>query len=214
MKEFILKFSIVYRLYQNLVRKNNHEYDFFKFMFKIIGKKKIRVLDLCCGDSYILRYTGNYINNYLGYDNNQHYLNQNKKKWKKFKFIYGNLNDLKKQKRILKFKPNLIFMNGAIHHLNNDLVKKITDMIKSKFKNAVFISVDPIKKNNKLLNQLMIKFDRGQYIRNNKDYKKIMKNFNSFIVDDFYKMSFLNIFHFRNINLKNLYLKWKHGIEH
>ena len=80
MKEFILKFSIVYRLYQNLVRKNNHEYDFFKFMFKIIGKKKVRVLDLCCGDSYILRYTGNYINNYLGYDNNQHYLNQILKK--------------------------------------------------------------------------------------------------------------------------------------
>ena len=82
MKEFLLKFPIIYRLYQKTVRKKNHEYDFFKYFFKIIGKKKIRVLDLCCGDSYILDYVGEYIDDYMGYDINPFYLNQNKKNGK------------------------------------------------------------------------------------------------------------------------------------
>lgn len=212
MKEFFLKFPIIYRSYQTLVRKKNHEYDFFKYLFQKIKKKKIKVLDLCCGDSYILDYTKDYIEDYLGYDNNSFYVNQNKRKWKKFKFIYGDLKDLKKNKKVFKFKPNLIFMNGAIHHLDNELVKMITSIIKKKFKNAIFISVDPIKDKNKIINQLMINFDRGQYIRKKIQYKKIMHSFNSFIIDDFYKMSFLNVFHYRNINLKSFYSKWKSNL--
>ena len=209
MKEFLLKFPIIYRLYQKLVRKNNHEYDFFRYLFKRINKKKIRVLDLCCGDSYILNYVGDYIDNYLGYDNNSFYLNQNKKKWKKFKFIYGDLKNFKKSHKIFKFKPNLIFMNGAIHHLDNKLVKIINQVIKNRFNNAIFLSVDPVKNKNKMINKLMINFDRGKFIREKEQYKKVMTNHNSFITDDFYKMSFLNIFHFRNINLKKFYFKWK-----
>ena len=51
---------------------------FFKYFFNQISKK-IRVLDLCCGDSYILDYVEEYIDDYMGYDNNPFYLNQNKK---------------------------------------------------------------------------------------------------------------------------------------
>ena len=68
MKEFLLKFPTIYRLYQKTVRKKNHEYDFFKYFFNQISKKKIRVLDLCCGDSYILDYVEEYIDDYMGYD--------------------------------------------------------------------------------------------------------------------------------------------------
>ena len=82
MKEFLLKFPIIYRFYQNIVREKNDEYDFLKFFFKKINKKKIKVLDLCCGDSYILDYVENYIDDYMGYDNNPLYLNQNKKNGK------------------------------------------------------------------------------------------------------------------------------------
>lgn len=209
MKEFLLKFPTIYRLYQKTVRKKNHEYDFFKYFFNQISKKKIRVLDLCCGDSYILDYVEEYIDDYMGYDNNPFYLNQNKKRWKKFKFIYGDLKNLKKNKKVFKFKPNLIFMNGAVHHLDNQLMSMINQVIKKKFSKAIFLSVDPVKNKNKAINRLMINFDRGKFIREKKDYKKIMRIHRSFITDDFYKMSFLNIFHFRNIKLQNFYSKWK-----
>ena len=42
MKEFLLKFPIIYRFYQNTVRKKNHEYDFFKYFFKKVCKKHER----------------------------------------------------------------------------------------------------------------------------------------------------------------------------
>ena len=71
------------------------------------------------------------------------------------------------------------------------------------------MSVDPIIHNNNLINNLMIKLDRGKFIRNEEEYKKLMNSFNSFIIDDFYKMNFENIFHFRNFELVDLYNKWK-----
>ena len=100
-------------------------------------------------------------------------------------------------------------MNGAIHHLDNKLVKMINEVISKKFSKAIFISIDPVKNKNKAINKLMINLDRGKFIRKKNEYKKIMKIHSSFITDDFYKMSFLNIFHYRNIKLKNLYSMWK-----
>jgi len=100
-------------------------------------------------------------------------------------------------------------MNGAVHHLDNQLMGMINEVIKNKFNKAIFLSVDPVKNKNKAINRLMINLDRGKFIREKKEYKKIMKIYGSFITDDFYKMSFLNIFHFRNIKLQNFYSKWK-----
>ena len=51
--------------------------------------------------------------------------------------------------------------------------------------------------------------DRGKFIRNKSEYAELMNSFESFIVDDFYKMKFENIFHYKNFDLKELYLKWK-----
>ena len=42
--------------YQKTVRSDYSEYDFFKFIFSNLKIKKPRVLDLCCGDSFILNY--------------------------------------------------------------------------------------------------------------------------------------------------------------
>ena len=36
--------------------------------------------------------------------------------------------------------------------------------------------------------------------------------FDSFVVDDFYKMNFKNIFHYKNFNLKEFYQNWKQEI--
>ena len=55
----------------------------------------------------------------------------------------------------------------------------------------------------------MLYFDRGKFIRNQDQYKNLMKNFDQFIIDDFYKMSFQNVFHYKNINILGLYNNWK-----
>ena len=99
-------------------------------------------------------------------------------------------------------------MNGAIHHLDDLTMASVNKFI-SKFKDIMFLSVDPVKFNNSLVNKIMIFFDRGKFIRNDLEYKKLMTNYNQFIVDDFYRMSFQNVFHYLNIDVINSYSNWK-----
>ena len=209
MKDFLLKFPIIYRTYQKTVRIKKNEYLFFQYLFKNIQSKKLRVLDLCCGDSFILKFINEYIEDYLGVDNNILYFKKNLTKWKKYKFLNEDLNNLTLNKEIINFNPNLIFMNGAIHHLNDRLVETISEIIVNNFEKSLFISLDPVILNNKTINKFMIKLDRGKFIRETDSYKKILKGFENFVIDDFYRMSFKNIFHYRNINIKEYYYDWK-----
>ena len=56
MINFLLKNPSLYRFYQKTVRGKYDEYDFIKFIFEKNFFKNIRMLDICCGDSYILDY--------------------------------------------------------------------------------------------------------------------------------------------------------------
>ena len=209
MINFLLKNPSIYRFYQKTVRAKYDEYDFFKFIFKQSNFNNIRMLDICCGDSYILDHINEFIDDYLGVDSNDKYLKQCKNRWKKFNFINLDLNDTESLNRLLEFKPNFIFLNGAIHHLDDKTMKSINSFIKSNFAESYFLSVDPIKNNNSLLNSVMIKLDRGKFIRNKFQYAELMNSFESFIINDFYKMNFENIFHYKNFKLKEFYHNWK-----
>ena len=213
MINLLLQYPVFYRLYQKTVRKKNHEYDLFKFIFSEIYKKdQIRMLDLCSGDSFILKYIGDYISDYIGVDNNEKYLKKLKSEWPNFKFINTDISKINELSEVKNFKPNLIFMNGAIHHLDDKTVNLINNFV-NKFEKSIFLSVDPVKHNNKLINKIMIFFDRGKYIRNDEGFKKVMSKYKQFIVDDFYQMSFQNIFHYNNINIPELYNDWKSSIK-
>ena len=170
------------------------------------------MLDLCSGDSFILKYVGDYVSDYIGIDSNEKYLKSLKSTWPNYKFINADITKLNEIDEIKNFNPNLVFMNGAIHHLNNNIMNSINDFLK-KFEKNIFLSVDPVKYNNNFLNKIMIFFDRGKYIRNEIEFKKIMSNYNQFIVDDFYQMSFQNVFHYNNIDIPKLYNDWKNLIK-
>jgi len=212
MINFLLKNPSIYRFYQKTVRAKYDEYDFFRFIFKQNNFKNMRMLDICCGDSYILEYINEFLDDYLGIDNNDKYLKQCQNRWKKFNFIQLDLDDKANIDQLIEFKPNFIFINGAIHHLDNKTVKSINNFIKNNFSDCYFLSVDPIKNNNSLFNSIMIMLDRGKFIRNKREYAELMDSFNSFIIDDFYRMKFENIFHYKNFDLKEFYHNWKKGI--
>ena len=131
MINLLLQYPILYRLYQKIVRKKNHEYDLFKFIFSQIYKKhQIRMLDLCSGDSFILKYVGDYVSDYIGIDNNEKYLKSLKSTWPNYKFINADITKLNEIEEIKNFNPNLVFMNGAIHHLDNNIMNSINDFLK------------------------------------------------------------------------------------
>ena len=209
MIDFLLKNPSLYRFYQKTVRAKYDEYDFFKFIFKQSNFKNIRMLDICCGDSYILEHISEYVDDYLGVDNNNKYLKQCENRWKKFSFMNLDLNKINSINQLLEFKPNFIFINGAIHHLDDEIIKSLNNFIQNNFPDIYFLSVDPIKHENNVLNTIMIKLDRGKFIRNKSQYSELMQSYENFIIDDFYKMNFQNIFHYKNFDLKELYYIWK-----
>ena len=204
----ILQYPILYRFYQKTVRSNYSEYDFFKFIFTNLKTNNLRVLDLCCGDSFILNYINSDIKNYLGVDLSDKYLDFSKKKWLNHDFIKLDLNREDSLSKIDEFNPNFIFVNGALHHLDDKTVSNINKLTKF-FNSSYFLSVDPVKSDNHFLNKIMISLDRGKYIREQNDYINLMHSCDSVIIDDFYKMSFKQIFHYKNLDIKNLYKEWK-----
>ena len=212
MINFLLKNPNLYRFYQKSVRGKYDEYDFFKFIFKKKIFGNVRMLDICCGDSFVLDYISEHIDDYLGVDNNEKYLKKCRKQWGKFNFINLDINNEKNIEHFLKFKPNFIFMNGAIHHLDDKIVKSIKSFVINNFPDSYFLSYDPIKNNNNLLNTVMLKLDRGKFIRSKSQYDKLMEPFKSFIINDFYKMSFEIIFYYKNFNFEEIYQNWKREI--
>ncbi len=204
----ILQYPVFYRLYQKTVRSHYSEYDFLKYLFSNLNYKNLKVLDLCCGDSFILNYVNQNIDSYLGVDNSDKYLEFSKNKWPQYDFQKLDLNDESSIENVKKFQPNFIFINGALHHLDDKTVLNINKLIRI-FNQSIFLSVDPVKSNNKFLNNIMITFDRGKFIREKNHYAKLMDNCDSIIIDDFYRMSFKQIFHYNNINLEKLYSNWK-----
>lgn len=209
MKNYILSFKFFYRLYQKTIRKSRNEYEFIKYIFQQFDK--VNVLDLCCGDSFILKYIDNNIENYIGIDNNENYLKDSKIKYPKHKFINSDIQNIDDISEKINFDINFIFLNGAIHHLDDSTVHNLINSLEKKYPNAKFLSIDPLKDNNKLINKIMIYFDRGEYIRNKIEYEKLLINFNSLITDNFFLMSFKLIFHFKNLNLEKIYHNWKNN---
>ena len=94
MKNFILKFKFFYRLYQKLIRKNQDDYKFIKYVFK--QNEKVNILDLCCGDSFVLDYINDDVLNYTGIDNNENYLKESILKYPKIKYINYDLENIDK----------------------------------------------------------------------------------------------------------------------
>ena len=209
MINFLLQYPFIYRLYQKIIRKKFDEYDFLKHIISIQAKKKsVRILDLCCADSFVLNFIKNDIEDYVGIDFNNHCIKSNKKNWQKFHFEKLDLTQKFTFEKLLEFKPNFILVHGAFHHLNNETVKKIVDFINEYFPECVFISVDPVRFENKILNKLMISLDRGKFIRSPEIYKSLINKFDYFITDDFYRMSFKYIFFYKNIELSDIYKRW------
>jgi len=205
MKNFILKNKLFYRLYQNIIRRKKNEYDFIKFIFKN-HKKEVNLLDLCCGDSYILNYISKYISSYIGIDNNIRYLKQSQKDYPNFKFHYLDINKIDS---LDINNINFVFMNGAIHHLDDKTIKNLLDYINRRFPKAAFLSVDPLRGGNNFINKIMIDNDRGEFIRNKKEYKKTMGNISNLITKNFFIMKFLLIFHYKNLDLRKKIDQWE-----
>ena len=169
----LLKYAFVYRASQYLTHKKNT----YKFIYQNIVKtdQESIVLDCGCGPAQyreLIKCT-----KYVGIDFNEKYINKAIKKFPKDDFFVSDIVNFD-FKRTEKFSQILLF--GLLHHLNDQNAKKLINILKNQLKeDGKIITFDPLyvfdKKDTytKLANFFASK-DRGNYVRTEEEYKKLI----------------------------------------
>lgn len=173
-------YSYFYRLIQWLILKKNIYVDFVK----VINKQKINtIIDVGCGDNSILEYINDeYL--YYGYDPDSYFTNKSKFKHKnndKLQFYNKGVDEID----FKKFDPDksIILLAGLLHHINDSKIKRLVDRTEN-FKIITFDAV--ILAGQKNITKLLYWLDRGNYIRQLDNYKKLLPHFDYFIAKNKY----------------------------
>ena len=167
----ILNIQIFYFIWRKLtVKRNINILNFFP-NYKFTGKN---ILDLGCGDAYVLELLiSNGIRNfkYLGLDNNQSYINRNKKKYnnRNYKFVKININ---KTDTVIS-KVDTVICHGFLHHISDNEITNLFKIFKKKI-DLIIIEPTYYKKQN-FLRKIIMSMDRGFYIRQDSHLLRILK---------------------------------------
>ncbi|MFH1407558.1 MAG: class I SAM-dependent methyltransferase [Patescibacteria group bacterium] len=143
--------------------------------FVLTNIKKFRaksILDVGCG-------TGDYVPivpltvQYLGIDTNEQYLSyvKNHFKAKNRKFL---LQDATKTKFYQDKKFDIVILISILHHLSDDELSIILPQIRKVAKKAI-IFTDIVPDPGGWLPKLLVKLDRGQYVRSREEKLKLIK---------------------------------------
>ena len=169
----ILRFSFVYKTMQFLVTKKNT----YKFIYETILKtdENSIVLDCGCGPAQYRNLIK--CSKYVGIDFNEKYIARAIKKYPKDNFYLSDISTFGFEK---SEKFSHIFLIGLLHHLNDDNASKlIKNLAKQLDNNGKIVSIDPLydyeKKDiySRMANYFASK-DRGNFVRTEKEYKKLI----------------------------------------
>ncbi|WP_194765855.1 class I SAM-dependent methyltransferase [Tamlana sp. I1] len=165
----ILKHPIIYNTYQKLVGGYRARQLFVKN--NVNAKTGQRILDIGCGPGYILDFLPKV--EYTGIDLDKSYIEQAKKKYgSKGHFICKSVDDF-----ILGTSQtfDIVIAAGVLHHLDDNQCINLFNITKKALKpGGKFVSFDGVyvKNQNKIAKYFLDK-DRGQFIRNQKDYEQL-----------------------------------------
>lgn len=175
-----LSYSFVYDFLQWITGSYNFRK---KILLKIIKNNKSKILDLGCGTANILNYIDIDHSNYYGFDGNEKYIDIAKKKFPNANFSTKLIQDVD-FKELQKINYVLFF--GFVHHLSDLEIDILFEKIKKKINpNCFIITIDPVFVDNKnYIARFLAKYDRGEFVRYEIEYKKIFENF--FCIEDSY----------------------------
>ena len=140
----------------------------------VCPKKNDKILDLGCGTGELTLYLPSDVK-YLGIDNNPDYIESAKKKYSK----NGEFHCLGVEENTPFIKENsfdLVMSAGVIHHLDNEVAKKLLRKGYFALKpGGTFISFDPVLvKNQNFISSFLIKNDRGEFVRSKEEYSELI----------------------------------------
>lgn len=173
-------YSYFYSLIQKTILKKN----FYIDLIQVINKHKVsEIIDIGCADSSILQHTDDkYL--YYGYDLDSYFTNKSKSKYKnnnKLQFYNQSVDEI----NFGKFDPekSIIVLAGLLHHIDDSQIKRFVD----RTENFKIITFDAVKlAGQKNITKLLMALDRGKYIRNLDNYKKLLPHFDFFIAKNKY----------------------------
>jgi len=146
--------------------------DFVKITLENYNAKS--VLDVGCG-------TGDFVDaipqktSYLGIDIDPKFISYARRNYEKEKrdFLVGDINN----NELLKNKTfDAALLISTLHHLSDFELEKILPLIKRHTKKVIIVA-DIIPNPDNLLRELMVKLDRGSYVRRREEKIKILKKY-------------------------------------
>ena len=168
----ILKFPIFYKLSQKIFLADNFRK---KILKEFVKNKNLNILDIGCGPGNMIKYLN--FNKYFGFDTDERYIEYAKKNFKKCNF-YCETFSKSSIKKISKVDTVILF--GILHHINNKEVNELLKSIKLALKNKYkIIILEPVYEDGQnIIAKLLIKNDRGKFVRTSKEYIKLFKELN------------------------------------
>ena len=144
-----------------------------KIVKKIIAKNNLKILDIGCGPAEILESLPKV--EYYGYDISQKYINHAKKKYKDRGSFFCKKFSNADLKKLPKF--DYVLLLGILHHLSDREIQKLMKMIKKVLvKKGQLITIDPVfTKNQNPIAKFFINVDRGNNVRNKRNYTNLIK---------------------------------------
>lgn len=170
----LLKYPEVYNLYQSLIGADSYLKKFAHTFLKDDSKQLIKVLDVGCGTSNIVKFFGNNID-YVGFDCSKKYIEYSRKKYPKFSFL--NKSVLEKIDTTQDF--DVIISLGVMAALNDETLKDMCSILCTYAnKNTKFLLADMnYSENASKLEKFLCKNERNSYIRGEQDYINILSQF-------------------------------------
>lgn len=168
MSKNLLKYAILYKSLMNLLGGNKSR----KILINdyVLLNEHQRVLDLGCGPAEILNVLSPQIN-YTGIDASENYISAAQKNFPNQNFVCTTFDNKTK----LNGEFDVVLAIGLIHHLNEEtsrnLIINASNVLKEGGKLITFDNI--LFKGQNWLAQWIIKEDRGNYIRNLREYSSL-----------------------------------------
>lgn len=169
LRESIMGLSLVYKLFQNGIRKPTS--DIFLAKEIIESKGGMSILDVGCGVARIRKALGNV--DYVGVDHNSRYIDRAKRD-------YGNdgsflVADVCEVSRLTDTQFDRVLLLGVLHHLDDhssrDVILQARSVLKSDGK---LICCDPtFVPHQHPISYCISRFDRGRFVRTPEGYDQL-----------------------------------------
>jgi 2-polyprenyl-3-methyl-5-hydroxy-6-metoxy-1,4-benzoquinol methylase len=175
----ILTNPFIFDTFQKLIGRTKSDEIYTKDYIKPFDGMK--VLDIGCGTSAILKFLSEYDIQYDGYDANSSYIDFSKDKWQnreKFKF-HNQIVDEELLKKVGDVESyDIVLAIGLIHHLSDDDILTLVDTAYKALKSGgSFITFDPCYLDDmNILETIVYKYDRGRNIKRVNEYVDLLSS--------------------------------------